>query len=117
MIIEATRKPFRYRWSGGEIRFFPGEPVHVDTKLGQRILKKCEGKVRQADDSPFHIGQRVTYRIPVHITGLQSYTWEEHVGLVEMIDQKHHLVLIIPEDETIPWRWVNLSLIHGGLTK
>ena len=106
MIIEATHKPFRYRWSGGEIRFAPGEPVHVVPELGNRILMKCGGKVRLANDSPFHIGQTVTYQMPVKIKAPTVYSWEGHTGVIEMIDEAHHLVLIIPKDEAYTWRWV-----------
>ena len=114
MIIEATHKPFRYRWSGGEIRFAPGEPVHVVPELDQRILLKCEGKVRLANDSPFHIGQTVTYQVPVNIKAPTIYSWEEHTGVIEMIDVPQHLALIIPKDEAYAWRWVVMAYVTKG---
>ena len=112
MIIEAIQRPIRYRWSGGEIRFSVNEPVHVEPTLGQRILKKCKGKVQLADNSPFYVGQRVKYRVPVEINSPWDYQWAEHVGLVEMIDHKHHLGLVIPETEPEPWRWINLTYVE-----
>jgi len=36
---------------------------------------------------------------------------------MEIIDTENHLALIIPEGETIPWRWVNLSFVNEGLSK
>ncbi len=75
-------------------------------------------KFMKAKQAPqFRVGDKVTYRVPVNITGPQSYSWKEHVGLVEMIDHDHHLALIIPEDETIPWRWVDLVFVNGGPSK
>ena len=111
MIIEAIERPIRYRWSRGEIRFTPGEPVHVEPTLGQRILKKCEGKIHRVDDSPFYISQRVRYRVPVHIKSPTNYEWQHYIGTVELIDSHNEMAAIIPDDENRPWRWVSLTYI------
>jgi len=101
----------------GSQDFTPGEVIALPDKVARRLMELAPGKVRRGTDSPVHIGQRVHYCIPTNIKGPKSYTWEEHVGLVEIMDTENHLALIIPEDETIPWRWVNLSFINEGLSK
>lgn len=83
-------------------------------ELGQRILLKCEGKVRLADDSPLHIGQTVTYQVPVNIKAPKVYPWEEHTGVIEIIDEAHHLALILPKDEAYTWRWVSLTYVKAS---
>ncbi len=104
----------RVRMPDGPQAFEVGQILELPDKVALRLMELAPGKVRLVNHTALHIGQRVRYRVPVHITGPKRHTWEEHVGLVEMIDQDQHLALIIPEDETIPWRWMNLSLIHGS---
>jgi len=107
-------QPLKVRMPDGPQTFEPGQTIDLPDKVALRLMELAPGKVRRGTDSPVHIGQRVHYCIPTNIKGPKSYTWEEHMGVIEMIDEEHHLTLIIPEDETIPWRWVNLVFVNGG---
>jgi hypothetical protein len=99
----------------GPQAFKPGEVLELPDKVAQRLMELAPGKVRMVNDSSVHIGQRVRYRHPVGIKSATNYCWEEDVGVVEMIDYEHHLALIFPENESGPWRWVNLVFVNGGL--
>jgi hypothetical protein len=106
-------EPLKVRMPEGPQALEPGQTIDLPDKVARRLMELAPGKVRMVNDSPVHIGQRVHYCIPTNIKGPQRYTWDRHVGLVEMIDSAQHLALIIPEDETIPWRWVNLVFVNG----
>ena len=108
-------QPLKVRMPDGPQTFEPGQTIDLPDKVALRLMELAPGKVRVGNDSPVHIGQRVHYCIPTNITSPQMYTWDRHVGLGEMIDYEQHLALIIPEDETIPWRWVNLVFVNRGL--
>jgi len=62
MLIEATERPIRYKWPGGEISLVPGQPVQVDQERGLKILKKCGDKVRVP--APFKVGDQIVYQVP-----------------------------------------------------
>ena len=71
-------------------------------------------KFMKAKQAPqFRVGDKVTYRVPVDINGPRDYQWVERVGLVEMIDYAHHWALIVPENETAPRVWVNLTYVQA----
>jgi len=106
-------QPIKVRMPHGLQDFTPGEVIALPDKVARRLMELAPGKVRMGNDSPVHIGQRVQYCIPTNIKSSQRYTWDRHVGLVEIIDTENHLALIIPEDEAIPWRWVNLVFVNG----
>ena len=59
-------------------------------------------------------GMTVQYRIPVEIKDYNDYTWEEHTGKVKRIDANRELVLVIPETEEEPWRWVAMCYVSKG---
>lgn len=46
MLIEAIRRPLRYRWPGGEIRLVPGQPMDLPEDQARRVLLKAGDKVR-----------------------------------------------------------------------
>ena len=50
-------------------------------------------------------GDRVVYRTPRIRTGF-DHDWVECLGTVHMIDEDWQMVLVIPETEQEPWRWV-----------
>ncbi len=108
-------QPLKVRMPAGPQTFEPGQVIKLPDKVGLRLMELAPGKVRRMEDSPFSIGQLVQYQYPVDIKSATNYSWKECIGVVEMIDHKSHLALIIPKNETIPWRWVNLVFVNGGL--
>ena len=50
-------------------------------------------------------GMTIRYRIPV-IQSPTDYEWEWHEGSIELVDEDWQMVLVIPETEGQPWRWV-----------
>jgi len=67
MRLEAVDHPILYRASEGEIFFQPGTPTEVHPKRGEKILQKCQGKVRvfQPDwHAAWNDVARMTHGIP-----------------------------------------------------
>lgn len=46
MKLEATGKPFIYRWPGGEVRLELGKPVDLPQDRAERLLSKAGDRVR-----------------------------------------------------------------------
>ena len=46
MLIEATGKPFTYRWPDGEVRLEFGRPVELPEDRARKLLAKAPSKVR-----------------------------------------------------------------------
>jgi hypothetical protein len=73
-----------------------------------------ESNLKVAEDIvSFKPGMRVQYRIPV-IKSPKDYEWECHRGRIELVDEDWQMVLVLPETEDQPWRWVNLTYIKKG---
>jgi hypothetical protein len=107
MMLEATDKPIRYCWPGGEVRLEPGKPVELPESRAQRLLDKVPGKVRVVPI--YSVGT------PVNVTSMNGHRW---AGVIES-----HCV-IPPGDPAKAgyWyavvgmnrcSWVHGSLIHG----
>jgi len=45
MLIEASDRPFTYRWPKGEICFVRGRPVDVSALVGWVALRYCIAKI------------------------------------------------------------------------
>jgi len=74
-----------------------------------------ESSLKVAEDMvSFKPGMRVQYRIPVRITSPTKYEWEWHSGTIEMVDEDWQMVLVIPETEGQPWRWVAMRYVSKG---
>ena len=67
---------------------------------------------RRSSQSTVQPGMTVQYRIPVRITSPTKYEWEWHCGTIELVDEDWQMVLIIPETEGQPWRWVAMYYIQ-----
>ncbi len=88
------------------------KPEHPSLQA-QAPLRLADPK-RQAVPSVAAVqpGMTVRCRVPVDIKNHKEYRWEAYIGRVEMIDHANHWALIIPDDETIPWRWVSLVYVE-----
>ena len=53
----------------------------------------------------FTPGSTIQYRIP-RIVSPVNYEWEWHRGRIELVDEDWQMVLVIPETEEQPWRWI-----------
>ncbi len=87
------------------------EPSKPQGSKGQQKTPEPE-RVPMMDESPFHIGDQVAFRIPINVKGPQAYDWQHGIGVVELVDSGNHLALIIPQDSTPQWVWVNLCFIE-----
>ena len=96
----------------GSIAFEPGQRVTWPEKAVRLLLQKAPEKIRVVENFPVRCGQRVRYRIPTNIKSATNYSWKECEGVMEMIDHKSHLALIIPEGKDVPRLWVALTYIQ-----
>ena len=102
MLLEATDRPFTYRWPKGEIRLALGHPVDVPSERGAKILKRCGTRVRAV--TPFVVGGWVEFLSPLFgvCTGRVLNLEVEAVRINE------HSV--IKEVVTIPAAWITRTL-------
>ncbi|NGZ11162.1 MAG: hypothetical protein CV088_17580 [Nitrospira sp. LK70] len=49
MKLEATGKPFIYRWPGGEVRLESGKPIDLPPDRAAKLLARASGRVRQVE--------------------------------------------------------------------
>lgn len=82
--------------------------------LSRRAL--LEDRNLQPDDPrdrgvPFMPGLVVRYRIPI-VKNPVDYDWEWHEGTVNLINEAAQQVLIIPDTEEEPWRWVSTCYVQ-----
>ncbi len=56
------------------------------------------------------VGKRVHYQIPVFASD-RHIGWKKHTGTVELLDEVRQMVLVIPESEDQPWRWVAMCYV------
>ena len=96
----------------GAIVLEPGQRVTWPEKAVRQLLQKAPEKIRVVEDFPVRCGQQVKFKQPVNIQDATNYSWQECEGKVEIIDHKSHLVLIISEEDNIPWLWVNLAFVR-----
>lgn len=107
-------QPLNIRMPEGPQLFHPGQIIDLPHRVALRLLELAPGKIRRADEATCFIGQQVQYRIPTNIKGPHTYTWKEYTGTVAVIDESNHLALIVPDDETLTWRWVSLVYVEPG---
>lgn len=95
----------------GSVTLNPGERLTWPDEAVRLLLEKVPQKIKVIEEQPdLHAGVRVRYCVP-QIESAVHYIWEWYEGTVEMIDHKHHLVLVIPKKELEPWRWVAMTYI------
>ncbi len=82
------------------------EPLkHESTSLqAQAPLESAEPQLDAVPGS-FKPGTTIQYRIP-SIQSPTNHEWEWHRGTIELVDEDWQWVLIIPEIEQEPLRWV-----------
>ena len=56
------------------------------------------------------VGKQVHYQIPVFECD-KHIGWTKHIGTVELLDEVRQMVLVIPETEEQPWRWVAITCV------
>jgi len=59
------------------------------------------------------VGKQVHYQIPV-FEWAKHIGWKKHIGTVELLDEVRQMVLVIPETEDQPWRWVAMCYVTKG---
>jgi len=69
------------------------------------IVDESQGFEKSKALGSFKPGTKVQYRIP-RIVSPTNYEWECHRGRIELVDEDWQMVLVIPETEEQPWRWV-----------
>lgn len=57
-------------------------------------------------------GTFVRYKIPRILTPIR-YEWEWHEGTVDLINEETCRVLVIPDTEEGPWRWVSTCYVQS----
>ena len=67
----------------------------------------------QTEEAPLHVGQTVRATVPVDIKNHKGNKWEAYIGQVELIDYANQWALIVPENETAPRVWVNLTYVEA----
>jgi len=77
------------------------EPTSLEA---QAPIESAEPQ-RDVVPSSIQPGATVQYRIP-RIQSPTNHEWEWHRGTIELVDEDWQMVLIIPETEQEPWRWV-----------
>jgi hypothetical protein len=80
MLLEATEKPIRCRWPGGEILLHPGAPVYLPDSRGEELLMKAGRKVRRVPDHP--VGAVVSWNSPVLPSPLSGLVLDVRPGEV-----------------------------------
>ncbi|MDR4495114.1 MAG: hypothetical protein R3B74_11960 [Nitrospirales bacterium] len=83
-------------------------PLSPQALLKDRNLQSDDPKDRGV---PFVPGLVVGYRIPI-VKNPVDYDWEWHEGTVDLIDEAAQQVLIIPDAEEEPWRWVSTCYVQ-----
>jgi hypothetical protein len=58
------------------------------------------------------VGKRVQYQIPIFESD-KHIGWKKHTGTVELLDEVRQMVLVIPESEDQPWRWVAMCYVEA----
>ena len=87
------------------------EPTSLEAQAPmESVASRSKAPSKQ---SSFQPGMTVQYRIPV-ITSPTNYIWEEHSGKIELVDEDWQMVLVIPETEDQPWRWVSLTYVQAA---
>jgi hypothetical protein len=70
------------------------------------IVDESQGSKESKTLSSFTIGSTIQYRIPVRITSPTKYEWAWHRGTIELVDEDWQMILVLPETEEQPWRWI-----------
>ena len=65
------------------------------------------------DMAILEVGKQVDYQIPVFECD-KLIGWKKHTGTVELLDDVRQMVLVIPETESQPWRWIAQFCITKG---
>jgi len=71
----------------------------------QAPLESAEPQL-DAVPSSIQLGATIQYRIPTRTQSPTNHEWEWHRGTIELVDVDWQWVLIIPEIEQEPLRWL-----------
>lgn len=101
----------------GRVSVEPGQRVTWPDAAVHQLLEKAPERIRVIENNhplqpAVSPGMKVQYRIPVKITSPTKYEWEWHQGRVEMVDEDRQMVLVLPETEDQPWRWVAMCYVR-----
>ena len=94
------------------------KPCEQDPKTSNRdnfvdIVDESQGSEESKTLGLFKPGTTIQYRIP-RIGSPTNYDWEWHRGRIELVDEDWQMVLVIPETEQEPWRWVSLVYVQAA---
>ncbi len=109
MLIEALTPLTIRSKTYGVLRLATWERLDVSERVGAQLQEQIPDKIRVIPEPPARdplLGQQVTYRFPINIQSSTDYTWQTHTGRATMVDQANHWVLVEPDHEAYPWRWV-----------
>ena len=95
----------KYTKPCGQVSEDPNQGNFVD------IVDQNQGSEELKTLDSFKLGTTIQYRIPTRIQSPTNHEWKWHRGTIGLVDGDRQMVLIIPETEQEPWRWVAMVYI------
>lgn len=85
----------------GVVTLQPGDQQTWPDEAVQALLAACPNGVRVIPNAPFHIGQKVSYRVPRGEFPLK-WAWRSFPGTVLSIHARMETVTVQPDDDRLP---------------